>query len=183
MPAQIFYGMHPKSLYNIPFVGLSLGKHTYEFDINNKFFEWFQYNEIDIVHGLATVILDKKNTFFELEIAVNGKVNLICDISNELFSQDISNSMELIVKFGENYNDEDDKIIIIPHEAFEINVAQYIYETIMLAIPMKKIHPGVADGTLESPVLKKLQDYTIQPKQETDPRWEQLNHLLTQKKQ
>jgi uncharacterized metal-binding protein YceD (DUF177 family) len=93
--------------------------------------------------------------------------------------------MELLIKFGEEYNDEDDEILIIPHGEHQINVAQYIYEMLVLAVPQKRVHPGVLDGSLKSETLERLKE--LQPKEvkenkkEIDPRWDALKKLLTDK--
>lgn len=175
--------MNPLQKYNIPFVGLSFGKHVFQYEIDRKFFEAFQYTEIQNITCNASVILDKKNNFFELLIQIDGIISLLCDVTNEPFDEHIQNSLHLVVKFGEEFNDEHEEVLIIPHESFQINVAQYIYEAILLAIPIKKVHPGIADGTLKSPVLEKLKDLEIHEKPMIDPRWAQLNQLLTPKKQ
>jgi uncharacterized metal-binding protein YceD (DUF177 family) len=115
-------------------------------------------------------------------------VNVNCDISNEPFNQKIKGNFDLIVKFGEEYNDEHDDILIIPHGEYEVNVSQYIYELIILSVPLKRINPGVIDGTLQSDILKKLEE--LSPKdienkekasEEIDPRWNTLKKLLTDK--
>jgi uncharacterized metal-binding protein YceD (DUF177 family) len=94
-----------------------------------------------------------------------------------------------VVKFGDEYNDEDTDILIIPNGAYEINIQQYIYELIVLAVPIKRVHPGIKDGTLDSDILKKLEE--LSPKTDTqkeikqediDPRWNTLKKLLTDKK-
>jgi len=91
------------------------------------------------------------------------------------------------VNFGDEYNDENENILIIPHGEYEINVAQYIYELIILAMPIKRIHPGIEDGSLKSEILEKLE--ALSPKnleekeesEEIDPRWNTLKKLLTDK--
>ena len=94
---------------------------------------------------------------------------------------------DLVVKFGQEYNDENDAILIIPHAEYEINVAQYIYELIILSVPLKRIHPGVKDGTLKSEALKKLEELSPEQKDnnnntdEVDPRWDKLKKLITDK--
>ena len=91
----------------------------------------------------------------------------------------------MVVKFGEEYNDEDDEILILPHGEHQLNIAQYVYEMLVLAVPQKRIHPGIEDGTLQSEVLDKLNE--LQPKEkrsnkeENDPRWDELKKLLTDK--
>ena len=77
--------------------------------------------------------------------------------------------------------------MIIPHGEYKINVAHHIYELIVLSVPQKRLHPGVKDGTLNSEILKKLED--LSPKSlenknsnnDIDPRWDSLKKLLTDK--
>lgn len=179
--------MDPIQKYNIPFIGLSFGKHNFEYSIDSKFFDAFNSqiigNELEQFNGEANVILDKKNNFFEIHVSTKGKALLLCDITNEPFEQELKNTLDIVIKFGEEYNDDNVDILIIPHESYQINVAQYIYEAIMLSIPLKKTHPGIADGTLKSDVLEKLKEIEIQENKDMDPRWEKLNQLLTPKKQ
>ena len=119
---------------------------------------------------------------------VSGSVNVNCDITNEPYNQDINGTFDLVVKFGDEYNDDFEDIVILPHGEYEINVAQYIYELIILSMPAKRIHPGVEDGTLDSDILKKLEELSpkgLEEKEETsediDPRWNTLKKLLTDK--
>ena len=91
------------------------------------------------------------------------------------------------MKFGNEFNDDNEDILIIPHGEYEINVAQYIYELIVLSVPQKKIHPGIKDGSLQSDVLKKLEelspmaDNKNDKSEDIDPRWQTLKKLLTDK--
>ena len=119
----------------------------------------------------------------ELQFNIQGSTVLPCDISNELFSQPITNDLFLVVKFGEFFNDEDDEILILPHGSHKFNVAQYIYEGIVLAVPAKRIHPGIEDGSLSSDALERLE--ALSPGQSNeeesnkaiDPRWDKLKKL------
>jgi len=60
-------------------------------------------------------------------------------------------------------------------------------ELIILAVPIKRVHPGVEDGTLDSEILEKLEELSPKLKEvkekeeETDPRWNTLKKLLTDK--
>lgn len=172
--------------FAIPFSGLKQGKHEFEYDIKNEFFESFEYDEINGADISLQVSLNKMSTMLELEMKAKGTVNVNCDITNEPFDQEITSSLELVVKFGDEYNDENDEILVIPHGEHTINIAQYVYEMLVLAIPQKRVHPGVLDGTLESEVIDKLEE--LQPKEvkenkenNTDPRWDALKKLLKDK--
>jgi uncharacterized metal-binding protein YceD (DUF177 family) len=65
-------------------------------------------------------------------------------------------------------------------------MAQYIYESIVLSVPLRRIHPGVKDGSLTE-VIEKLESLApkenkeSEQKNEIDPRWENLKKLLTDK--
>ncbi|NAS30999.1 DUF177 domain-containing protein [Flavobacteriaceae bacterium R38] len=171
--------------FNIPFVGLKQGKHFFKYKIDNSFFEAFNYDEFNSSSIDVTIEFDKKSNLLELNFISTGTVNVLCDLSSEPYDQSIEGKLDLIVKFGEAYNDENEEILIIPHGEYQINVAQYIYEMIILSVPAKRIHPGIEDGSLDSEIIEKLKE--LEPKEakkdkeETDPRWDTLKKLLTDK--
>ena len=179
--------MKPLKEFTIPFVGLKIGKHQFEYKIEKSFFEYFEYEEFNDVNVDVYLELDKKTTLLELNFKITGAVNINCDVTNEPYNQHIENEFDLVVKFGDEYNDEDTDILIVPHGTYEINIQQYIYELIVLAVPIKRIHPGIEDGTLDSDILKKLEELSPKLKEEkdieeeVDPRWNTLKKLLTDK--
>lgn len=170
--------------YIIQFVGLKEGKHSFDYVIENTFFDFFEYDEFNSANVKVAVELTKKATLLEFHFTVSGTVNVYCDLTNEPFDQPINTDFDLVVKFGDEYNDDNEEILIIPHGEYEINISQYIYELIVLAVPTKRIHPGVEDGTLKSEILEKLEE--LSPKEtknneEIDPRWNTLKKLITDK--
>ncbi len=171
--------------YIIPFSGLKLGKHEFVYRIESEFFESFDYHEFNGASIRAKAILDKMSNMMELEILAEGTVSVDCDLTGEPFDLPLESELNLVIKFGEEYNDEDDEILILPHGEFQINIAQYLYEMSVLAVPQKRVHPGVADGSLKSDILDKLEELqpkeNKEPSEETDPRWDDLKKLLTDK--
>ncbi|TSE06393.1 MULTISPECIES: YceD family protein [Aquimarina] len=173
--------------YTIPFVGLKQGLHQFEYQIENTFFEHFEYDDFNSALIKADLEFNKKTTMFELRFKASGTVNVNCDLTNEPFDLPIQNELFLVVKFGSEYNDENEDILILPHGEYEINVQQYIYELIVLAMPPKRVHPGVENGTLKSDILEKLEELSPKEKtivdndEETDPRWDKLKNLLNDK--
>lgn len=173
--------------YTIPFVGLKIGKHQFEYEIDNSFFELFDFQEFNSSNIAVDLTLNKKANMFELDFVVEGKVNLNCDITLEPYNQEIFNELHLVVKFGDRYEEINEELLILPHGEYEIEVQQYIYEAVVLGLPAKRIHPGVEDGSLNSEILKKLQELKPQTsdekeetkdKNEIDPRWDKLKQLL-----
>lgn len=179
--------MKPLKEFIIQFVGLKVGKHHFEHKIEQTFFDYFEYTEFNNVNIDVNVELEKKSTLLELRFKASGYVNINCDLTNEPYDQTIENEFELVVKFGDEFNDEHIDILIIPHGTYEISIAQYIYELIVLAVPIKRVHPGVEDGTLGSEILKKLEELSPKVEEEKeeediDPRWNTLKKLLTDNK-
>ena len=168
--------------FNISFTGLKLGKHRFEYKIDNTFFEHFQYHEFENADIKIDLNFEKKHNMFNLMFTSRGVVTVACDVTAEPFELEIEGSLPLIVKFGEEYNDDNDEILIIPHNKVQIDISHLIYEMIILSLPIKRVHPGVEDGTLKSEVLKKLEEYKIK-EQKIDPRWEKLKELKSNKKE
>lgn len=179
--------------FDISFIGLKDGVHQFEYNISKEFFDFFNYEEFYNSNVNVSLSFLKKPTLFELEFTFSGSLEVACDITNELFQQPIETSIFLIVKFGDEFNNENDELLIIPHSDYKLNIAQYIYEAIVLAVPIKKVHPGVEDGTLKSEILDKLNEFKIKDKnienshldvdnsEEIDPRWNKLKSILIEK--
>lgn len=171
----------------IPFIGLKLGKHQFEYQVNNTFFADFGFDEFEDTSVKVAVVLEKKSTFMELIFKHKGSVNVPCDMTGEFFDLPIKGKINLVVQFGEQFNNDNEELLILPHGEHQIDIKQYIYEMIVLSVPLKKVHPGIKDGTLKTPVLDKLKELSVkdqnQGKQEekNDPRWDKLKKLLTDK--
>lgn len=178
--------------FDISFIGLKEGIHQFEYTIDKKFFDFFNYDEFYDANVKVKVSFLKNTTIFELDFAFFGWVEVACDVTTELFHQPIEADIHLIVKFGDEYNDENEELLIIPHSENKMNVAQYIYEAIVLAVPIKRVHPGVIDGSLHSEVLEKLKEFEIKDEdqeeeqqenktKESDPRWNKLKNIQIEK--
>lgn len=164
--------------YNIKFSGLKLGTHSFEFQLDDKFFEHFEYSEFTRPRIKADVDLIKKENGLEVKAVVKGVVEILCDISGEPFDLPIEGDFSLLVKFGEEYNDSNEEILILPHGEYQLYVGQYLYETTALAIPLKRVSPEVQNGEKGKEVLNKLEDLKGGEDESTDPRWDKLKDLL-----
>lgn len=175
--------------YEISFSGLKLGSHTFDFQIDDKFFEAFGEVEFWNANLMGVVVLNKKTTLLELHFKLTGTVTVGCDITNEPFDLPIDQTFDLVVQFGEVFNDDNDELLILPLGAHQIAVYKYFYEMAVLALPLKRIHPDVASGKMGQEYLELLQAYAppidveeLQEEQEEqneiDPRWADLKKLL-----
>jgi uncharacterized metal-binding protein YceD (DUF177 family) len=170
------------SKYTIPFRGLKDGIHFFEFQIDNSFFEQLNFFDFIDTNLNLNLTLDKKSNILTLKFDFEGFVKLSCDVTTEPFDHHLETNFTLIVKFGDEERYDGDEILILSNGSSQIDISQYIYETIILAIPQKKVHPGVIDGSLNSDIIQKLSDLGPMKKKklkkEIDPRWVKLKDLL-----
>lgn len=166
--------------FNIDIIKLKEGSHDYQFEIGNSFFEAFEGDLVENGSGLVNLTLEKSERLIELNFDLDLKVGLLCDRSLDPFDHNIKESKGLILKFGEEEEEIDDEISIIPIDKQRINVAQYIYEYIGLSIPMKRLHPRFdedddTDELIYSSDEEKESDKSND--EAIDPRWQKLRDL------
>ena len=182
--------------YTIVFSSLPFGITDFTYEISQSFFDLFEI-ETDFETPDIKVELDfeKKSSMLELFFKINGEITVPCDVTGEKFNQKISNQAKLIVKFGDEFDDTDSEIWIIPRDEYELNISQVLYELIMLAIPVKRIHPDVLDGNIDPEIADLLDEYSIydisqienqepdnsdednDDDDDIDPRWAKLKDL------
>ena len=169
-------------LFSIPISGLKEGGHSYNFEIDNKFFELFEESEIKEGELIATVELDKRSTHFDLKFIINGKVRVVCDRCLEMYDQPVETENRILVKAGKTWNDDDPDLLIIPADEYEFDISQYLYEFIHLSLPLQRFHPDNKEGisTCNPDMLKRINQHVINNDNDIDPRWDQLKKLLNE---
>ncbi len=161
----------------IPFSGLKNGLHSYEFEINKKFFEHFEYSEISACNIKLNVELDKQERIMTFDFLLNGRVSIQCDRCSALYDQEILTEEKLIVKTGNEEENETDEIMIIGESDYELDLSPFIYEFVILSFPAKKVHPDDEDGNPQcDPEVLKILNKNIADKS-PDPRWDALKKL------
>lgn len=172
-----------KDRYLIAFQGLKEGEHCFEFDVNDTFFGLLDYSLIERGALKVFVNLSKTSRHLELEVAIDGYVYVQCDRCLEEYAENITFDGRLFVKFGEERFDEDDEIWVLSKDDNDLDITHYIYESINLSLPYRKVHPDDKNGniTCNPEMLEKLEEYTIEEEKNeeiTDPRWDKLKDLL-----
>ncbi|HAA14482.1 MAG TPA: hypothetical protein DCE41_23485 [Cytophagales bacterium] len=165
--------------YSIDIFGLKLGEHLFEYSIGDSFFLDFEFSPVT-KGGLAVQIkLNKTERMITMTVNIQGEVELICDRSNDPFQYPLKVDQEVIFKFGEEDKELGDDVFQIQWDTEKLNVAQYLYEFVALAIPMKKLHPRyLEDETFEDEIIFTAEAEDDSSEEESvDPRWEALRQL------
>lgn len=180
--------------YVIEIIKFKEGLHEVVFPIEDAFFQQVEENELLKKGNLtARVSIDKGANLMELTFHIIGNVQLTCDRSLEVFDQPLDITEKMRYKFGSEVKEIDESVMMITRETPEINVAQLIYEYILLALPLKKIHPDYKneldeeDNELEGGFVYVDGESTENSEEDSsdtkttpvDPRWEQLAKLKT----
>ncbi len=172
--------MKSLSPYLIKFSGLKEGIHLFNYELGNKFFKNFDYYDFLDAKLFAKLELEKQSTLLNLKFSFNGEIEVQCDVSMESFNLELETEHGVVVKFKDDIISTDDKVIFMPAGSHSIDVSHLIYESIILAVPQKKVHPGIENGSLKSEIVEKLE--ALKPKknfkEKTDPRWDKLKDLL-----
>lgn len=162
--------------FEISIFNLSSKVHEYRFPINETLFGLFEQSIVERGEGTCEVVLTRSETMMTLHFNLNAKVELICDISVKPFWQDIVVEKDIMVKFGDEDEELSEDVIVIHWDTQFLNVAEYIYQFLLLSIPMKKIHPDIEDE--ERPDIVYISDESEQEEEQlTDPRWAALKNL------
>ena len=165
--------------FSVKFIGLKEGTHNFKFPLSKSFFETFEYSEFNSVDINVDLVLVKKPTIIELSLKGTGSVNINCTLTNEPFDYQINSKLNLLVKFGDSYDDENDELLVLPHGSHSIDLDQYFYEMIVLSMPIRNVHPDVENGTIDSEILNRLKEFDINKEKNSnfDARWDKLKEL------
>jgi uncharacterized metal-binding protein YceD (DUF177 family) len=166
--------------YTIPLSGIKEGRHTIDFEIDKAFFEQFEESEVTEGSLVANILMDKRSSHLDLAIRISGNVRICCDRCLEMFLHPVLCENRLLVKFGKTIEDIDPDILYLPVGENELDLQQHVYEFILLALPIRRVHPNDADGnsTCDPEMLKKLDELIVDEDLEEDPRWDELKKLM-----
>lgn len=166
--------------YKINYRELDLGQHHFSFDVDDRFFSHFEKTEITEGSLKAEVELVKEERLVTLYIDIQGEVKVMCDRCLDDFMHPVEFEGTLYIKAEEDQWEEKDReeVILVTPDESEVDLSQYFYESIHLALPLKRVHPPDENGnsTCDSEMLRLLEEHQ-QSDDEIDPRWEKLKNI------
>ena len=165
--------------YSIPLTGLKEGRHEYEFEIGDEFFEDFENSEIKRGELKTAVTLVKRSTHMELNIRIEGFVKLTCNRCLEEYEQRVEADSDLLIKSGEQWEEVNDEVVMIPQGEDALDLSQFVYEIVHLGLPIGRYHPDDESGksTCNPEMLEKLDQHIAEHDNNSDPRWSDLGKL------
>jgi uncharacterized protein len=174
--------------FTVKFASFADGEHNFDYQVDNKFLKHFEASLVQEANIEVNLSLLKYLNSLEFNFKISGTVLVPCDVCIKEFHLPIKGNETITVKIVSEIPDETDEynIVYIGESSSSINIAEMLYELIMLSIPMKKVHPHDEDGhpTCDPEVLKfLLQEEDYSEEEESDendsinPIWGELKNL------
>lgn len=127
--------------YTIAYKGLKPGLHDFRFEVDGSLFEEFESTEIKDGACEVTVALERGEAMLTLDVTVDGSVVVECDRCLEECRIPVHYQGRLLVKFSDEVHEYDGEVMwMLPGED-RVELAQYIYESIVLSLPYQRVHP------------------------------------------
>lgn len=181
-------GMKHNREYEIAWQGLKPGPHTYIYDIDDRFMKDREVGEgFSNWNARIKLEFDKHENFFMLRFDIDGEVTVPCDRCGDDFDLKLWDEFSLIIKLtgadeDEKPEDEDD-VVFIPFSETVIDISGWLYEFLMLSVPLQYIHPNKADGSsgCNEEALRLLDKMADNIEHIENPLWKGLEALKTGK--
>lgn len=140
-------------------------------------------DEIRFLNGDLTVFFYKTNHFIEIRFNVEAAVEMICDRSLNKFEKKLSGKYHLLYEPGvQEYSDSAKGGVrgLDVHQSV-IDISDEVRDTVMLEVPVRKIHPDIEDSGSFGLIDQSQSDSISEKNAYTDPRWSALNKLKQNK--
>lgn len=164
----------------INFGNLKAGLHRYDLEVNNDFFTHFEYSLIKQGRIDVLLIVEKQSeSFLIFQFHFEGEIKLTCDRCLDEFDYPINMDERLIVKLeGKPTETDNDEIIFLSVDTYELDVSPFIYEYLSIALPLKSSCDEI-EKECNSEMISIMQKVNSQSehKGEIDPRWEGLKNI------
>ena len=181
--------MANKRAFEIAFVGLKPGIHEFSYSVDDKFFvEKAQPDFTDCVANVK-LTLDKKSSFMLLKFEISGKATVNCDRCGNSIPIDIWDEFNMLIKMVEdpvemNAQEEDPDVFYISRTESHIDVADWIYELVLLSFPLQMICATDKDGnsTCNKAVIDKLKEMEVKSSETANVLWKGLDQFKKKKR-
>lgn len=178
--------MRKSRIYEIAHVGLKQGVHEFEYGLDSQFLELMDYNGDPLENFQCKVILrfEKLTNLFQLNFDIHGTATVACDRCGDDMLLQIWDEHKLVIKisYDDNLEEplEDDDVVYLPKNESVIDLSKWLYEFVMLSIPMQRVHGNDEEGnSLCNPkALQMLQEHKARYDEEQRQNiWKDLDRL------
>ncbi|MCX6280502.1 MAG: DUF177 domain-containing protein [Bacteroidetes bacterium] len=167
--------------FQIQFSGLKPGTYSFDFDLDNSFFEHYRVDDVTDSKVSVHADMEKEDRMLIFHFDIGGNITVACDRCGDPLIMKLKGEQNLIVKLGDHNEEESEEVLVIMESESRFDISQFLYENVCLMIPVYRVHGNNSQGiSLCNPdILKKLEE--LKESHVPDPRWEVLNKLRENK--
>ena len=151
--------------YKVDLAGKGDGHYEQDFKIGKEFFENMENNDILASDIQVHMDMDKRNDAYYCVFHCKGMLQIPCDRCLDPMDHEVDVDYKVTVKYGDTYNDGADNLLVIPYSNKYLNVAYMLYDTILLTIPIRHVHP---QGKCNRAMLEALRKHRGSSQEEDD---------------
>lgn len=139
--------------YTLPFKGLKIGVHQFDFEVDGALFQAFESDEVKRGAAKVSVQVTKAASMLTLDVQIRGEVVVECDRCLDDCNLPIEFDDQIQVKFSEEEIDFDGEVLWLNPSESEVELGRYIYDSIMLSLPYSRVH---AEGDCNPEMLARF---------------------------
>ncbi len=128
--------------YKLMLKTLPIGQHAFSYHLDKQFFMNMENADVRDANIDVALSVKHSNDVYALQFHLTGSIIVACDRCLDDLELPIDATYDLIVKYGDDYDDSSDTILILPESDNYLNVAYMIHDTAVLAIPSRHVHPA-----------------------------------------
>ncbi len=126
--------------FSINLKSLAEGKHEFQYCLDDNFFAQCEQEEISKGEVQVVVKLDYSNGLYRFNFAYDGYVVGQCHRCLSDLELDVFFERSLLVRFGEEFSEEEDELLILPHQDFIWGLDWTMCEDVLLSLPDQALH-------------------------------------------
>lgn len=141
--------------FQIAWLGLKEGLHEFTYTINDKVLDDLAYPhpDFDNLNAQINLKFEKHSSFFLLHFDLDGQLDVTCDRCGDPLNLRLWDEFDFVIKLTDSVEEaarqnekEEADVHFIPRSEAILDVSGWIFEFIMLSIPIQRIHADSAQG-------------------------------------
>ncbi len=173
---------------SIPLKGFEADAQEFRFHVDDDFFKNWEESDIKGGDVDVRVVVHCVEGVYRLDFALEGTIVVLCDRCLDEMTLPVQTDYVLKVKYGSEYNDDDDELIVIAEEDNSFDCSNVVYDTLALSVPYNHSHEDESECNAQMMSILKAHSVDEISEEETiddnqnegemvDPRWEALRKL------